>query len=961
MWVTHTDYYKGVNWIYSWWDRTSLGLVKISTLLETLMALGDVIVAAPSWIYRVTLLTIIFLANLGSFMYIKHLTKDPAAGLIGAFVYTANPWFLNEILNGHIDILAGVGIFPWLPLCIEKRKPILTAFVATTFLTTVHPQAIYAFGFFSIVYLFVAMRSKKNDVSYALTTFIMTTGLSMFYVMPFVLINGFHGFSGLAPWTIEDISDFVMPLWLVLLSFATVLFLTVLVLKYGKESKYARFYCATAMLATLISVSPSIPILDNVYLWMFRNVPLFSIFRVPTRLLMVTMFCTAYMTGIVAWRTKSVTSKVRMPFHKTAKSRGGIYRIIIVGVIVGTFVISSSVTNVPLIGNYTPDSVWISDYEWLRGQTGDFWNVYTLPVTTGWILTPYGTTQDYGALSTLFSGRPVIGTPGRTTASYPFLKYLEYAVMNNITDQWLKLLGAINVKYVTSGPNVGEQEAFFLRQEGISNDSFVYADNSAKVFANPWWVPMFRVVSDVNLLAGGYDNVVSLSRLSLNFNNSGLCFMDSQENKSVMSCSSLIYEDFMDYVMLTLDNGIKIHAYQFGVDYTRDPKKDWIKEDRWKIEGKFVLNGFTLSISGQHARTIPFEAEENGTYNVFVRTLSGPALDRGYLTVGNATILPSWSDYTFKWYDFREIDVVKGQNLLQLENSGEENDIDEIVLVKRDSLENHSKNIIKELDDYLGKTIFCSKAYNIFNTTQLFGWKVFGSQSDGNGHVLHGIGNTELSLKLVVGKVESDPGVVVVPKTDNYIITLRAKTNEYVVLCIDNETIGIRGNGEYALYTFRPRSLESGTHDIRLYFTDEVYLDDVVICSSIKDEQPLEVFPSEKSNNRITVARKLSPTEYVLNIENGNEQSFLISSISYDNGWKAYLNGTEISPTRMNDVLLGFPINETGSLQIRLVFTGQKYVTLGYSITLASCSAIFAGSLIRHIKTKKRKEKTQCD
>lgn len=55
MWVTNADYYKGFNWLFSWYDRTSLGFARTPTLLE--MALGLATnVLDPSWAYRFVLL-----------------------------------------------------------------------------------------------------------------------------------------------------------------------------------------------------------------------------------------------------------------------------------------------------------------------------------------------------------------------------------------------------------------------------------------------------------------------------------------------------------------------------------------------------------------------------------------------------------------------------------------------------------------------------------------------------------------------------------------------------------------------------------------------------------------------------------------------------------------------------------------------------------------------------------------
>jgi len=960
MWVTHADYYKSFNWIYSWYDRTSVGFVRIPTLVEIVIGVGDYFLRDPSWVYRGTVLLIIFMASLGSYLYIKYLTKDSIASFIGAFTFISNPWFLYEIMNCHIDILAGVGLFPWLLLALERRRPFLTSFLACAFLTAAHPQAIYTFGVFFIAYLFVTIRPEKKDLTYLLAALASATGLSAFYTVQFVFINGFYGYAGLTPWTIEDVSTFIMPLWVALSSITLVLCLSILTLRYGKGCKHSKFLCVMAILTALLAASPSFPVVDNIYFWMFRNVPFFAIFRVPTRLMMVTMFCIVCTIGIIASRTRRAVTKVKLPFFMRTISMSKICGTALVGAIVTTFIIASLVTGVPLLGNYTPDSQWVSNYEWLRGQNNGEWTVYTLPVTSGWIHTPYGTSQDYGASSTLFSGKPVIGTPARTATSYSFLKYLERIVQNNITDQWLKLLGTLNVKYVTSGPQEDGQEGFLLRQEGLGKDSLVYADGEAKVYENPYWTPSLKVVSDVNLVAGGYSNIVSLMHLSLDLSNSGLYFMKTQSSANISNYSSLIYENFVDYLMLTLDKGIRIPAYQFGSDYVKDPRNGWVKEDRWKIEGKFVLNDFTLSVSGEQTTSIPFVAKENGTHEIFVRTLSGPASERGQLSVGNATVHPIWSVDSFRWYNLGEIEVANGQNFLQMRNSGGRNDIDEIVLVKQDELESHCASVIKDFQNYAGRIVFNDVAYNIFNLTQPVGWNVVETQFDGDGHVLYALGGAELSLKLVTDKVEFDPATIILPRADNYTIVLRAKTSGSVVFNADGEVGVSVGNEEYSLHSFRLAPLRNGVCNVRILFSNEIFLDSITIYSSPNSEEPERLFPNRQSNSRITFANKASPTEYNLNIENSNGRSCLVAPISFDDRWRAYVNGTEVSPVKMNDFLLSFPLNETGNLQVRVAFTPQKYVAIGFSITLASCFIILVVLTAGYVKTRRRrKEKNE--
>jgi hypothetical protein len=945
MWVTHTKYYSDFSRLCTWYDRSSLGFARVPNSMEILLGLSNTIIRDPCWIYRIAILVILYIAGLGTYEFIKHLTNDRTASLIGALFYVLNPWCLTEIAQGHLDILAGLALFPLFLFAFEKKKTILTVTTASFFLTAAHPQAIFAFGLFFIAYLLTSFKWKRKNIVYLFIVFILSGSLSMFYFIPYGFTSGFSEYSGLKPWAIEDISEYILPPWgasSMLISISVFAFFAV---KYGREYKHVVFCSASAIFATFLVTSMTFPVLDSVYIWGFKNVPFFSIFRVPTRFLMVAIFCVAYMIGVTTCKAGSCASEVRIPSRNLALPKRKVLRTIIACVVAAILIPGLFLLPYPFPGNYTPHPTWISHYEWLRSQPGKLWRVYTLPVTSGWISTPYGSTQDYGTLSTLFSDKPVIGVPAKSATSYPFLEYLEYIVKNNVTDQWLKLLGAIDVKYVTSGPNMNGQAIFLLCQEGIGENTLVYINEDARVNENPFFVPLFNVVLNVSSVAGGYNSILPLLRTSLDFGSWSLHFIHPEEDSSITHSSSLVYENFTDYLMLTLEDGVRIHACQFGVDYTRDPRSDWIKEDCWKIKGKFVFNDFTLSISGEHTRTIPFTAEQNGIYEIFVRALAGSASDRGHLTVGDVTIQPLWSHYSFKWYSFGKIEVTNGQNLLQIRNCGGRNDIDEIIIVKQDVLEDHKERLVDMLRNYEGRIIFCNNAYEIVNVKEKARWNVSTIQFACDGYVLRSVGNADLSFQMYT------------PRTGNYSIALRADTRGNIRLQVDNElSLNASAIGEYRFYNFTSLPLQEGTHSIRLHFDSAADLDNIIVYSTLEGDTKLEdLFPYKTT--RTVDFHQVDPTEYVITVENNTAMSYLVASISYHERWKAYIGEAEISPVRMNSAILGFPLNKTGTFQIRVFFTGQEYVMQGFCITLISCSIIFVALVIRCIKTRHKRSR----
>ena len=85
--------------------------------------------------------------------------------------------------------------------------------------------------------------------------------------------------------------------------------------------------------------------------------------------------------------------------------------------------------------------------------------------------------------------------------------------------------------------------------------------------------------------------------------------------------------------------------------------------------------------------------------------------------------------------------------------------------------------------------------------------------------------------------------------------------------------------------------------------------------------------------------QKISPTEYIVNVQANHKPFYLIFAESYDEGWKASINGKEDLPDKYHfnagSIANGWYVNKAGHFNVRLYFQPQKYHDIGLALYLS--------------------------
>jgi hypothetical protein len=83
---------------------------------------------------------------------------------------------------------------------------------------------------------------------------------------------------------------------------------------------------------------------------------------------------------------------------------------------------------------------------------------------------------------------------------------------------------------------------------------------------------------------------------------------------------------------------------------------------------------------------------------------------------------------------------------------------------------------------------------------------------------------------------------------------------------------------------------------------------------------------------------------------NSTSGSMLVFAETFDNGWKAYMNGQKVDSVRLNGMINGFPIHMDGKVLVSIEYEPQKWVEVGVVIaTVYTVSFVIVALLKKHI------------
>ena len=1013
-------------WFSVWTPLDSFGFpislgTQFNFILFLFSLIPDVVLTTKLYVYASLLL-----AGFVMYFFVYHHTKHHNGSLAAAIVYVLNPVFIAEVYDGHHSMIFGYAIAPLAFLAYDRalisgkmRDIMLSGVILSTLFIGGHPQTTYIFGAFLLLFAFLEIlvprkgmgrrSSFKRVFKTSCLLVIFLVVLSAYEILPAMLNVMKSSVLFNLGYTIEEAYDYSGRIKdFLLISLPFLIFLTFLL----RKNKYAFFFSLSSFISTLIAVGPHPP-LGYVFIWAFMNIPLFNIFRVPYRFLLMTMFSLSFLIGFAISKKNSSGQKhVNLGFPQESNKhilyrassrmkaglkvllgelREGTWRprawrhiaLVAAGMVIGSSLYVAYGEYGYSLGTYTLPVSYIDTYEWIRERTGDY-RVLTVPYPAHYVSTSLlvginrGWTWDPPVYSQVIHGKVVVTGIGGTIDTSDFLDFWGTQMVNHRTDDLMNVLATFNIRYIMLHPyqtysppryllndtlDLTEHErTFFSFQKGLKT---VYQSDNVTVLENDYWIPQIYATQNCGLIIGGRDVFTSLLEVeTFNLSQRVLIFahqIDYRTFDELLDTADMMVLSsggFTDLVFMSLSDGIRIKASQYAFP-SSDPSKYWIQSKWWTDQGKLVINRLSLRTEGPNWLDIPFNTPSRGDYVVFGRVAFAP--DRGNLSVlmdGSplACLVPHANAYNgFKWVELGSIRLDEGRHILRLWNDGlGVNDIDEVVILPRTVFTSKVNEVKKVIEASSARILYIVEAENVFTYQDLDDWSVESSYEASNGYALAHWDDEQS------GQLSGD---VFLPKSGEYMLGVRVLggTVGEITINIDNCYRFIIPSSNLTLgwkwVSLGPINLEAGEHEMLIGSTRESQLDELIFYSSNQRPIPVdEVF--EIRSDASSDYKQVSPYEYKVRV-NTEKVFFLVFSESYHPLWKVYLDAEEIPALPAYSFSNAFYISKIGNYDLTIEFVGQNYVVYGSIISIASvvCFAVYLafGEMIGSFIAKKVK------
>jgi len=586
------------------------------------------------------------------------------------------------------------------------------------------------------------------------------------------VVNISNGF-GLPDFPVQDLLFFVF-----LVSYSAILV---------RRDRYTIFFLIATIISAFISKGINSP-LGTFFTWAWLNIPHFAAFRRPNRWETMAVFSNAFFVGLfvslvhnyitktsaksgrISLKIKWVNStrkladvskasvdfldKCFVAFRKLSRFVGVSLIIVMLlsGLISCWFFLYNGLLTYKLPKDY------VKPFNWIAEQPGDCKVITINKSPEEWangpnavtdfafcrMLTDIGWVHDIGFDSSIIHDRPVLQDGGWEPASSAFVDYFRRPIINNnMTDNFLKIFGSFNYKYVVISPYSSEKvRDFILNQKG---GHIVYNESDSIIVENDFFTPRFFSPDKIMEVIGGSETFVSLCKIdSFNLNETALVFMSPKEVANFLSDERLNYStlvfanggSILDTVMPSMnDSATLIIASNYAVP-SDNITEHWVGSSFWRDSGKLVLGGKTLTTRGQNKISFPFSITTDGEYEIWIRIAF--ASDRGKLSVYldddfSKELYPK-TDYwtTLKWIKITDLDLKKGYHSLTLYNDGTGyNDVDAICVAEKSLLEEKLRTFTEKLGSFNGRTIYLLQPEDFLQETSSK-WTIAPKAYEGN-------------------------------------------------------------------------------------------------------------------------------------------------------------------------------------------------------------------------------------
>jgi len=700
-----------------------------------------------------------------------------------------------------------------------------------------------------------------------------------------------------------------------------------------RRNKNVLFFALLALMCIFLGTGINAPG-GSFYTWAYLNVPYFQAFRQPYTFLVLASLAYSYLLcESIEWSIQHfyLFMRARSSRFVQKHSRKILASFLFCLIILNSYPFwltgdlgGSIKYGVNIKSNSFPEEFHETN-NWLTEQGTDFKVIwFTLDPRIRYDWAPWGQVNFMAVYSQKPSFGPTLGNSPDERGR--FTGFLASTMYENKTDRLGELLALGNVKYIVLSNYVHSNDLYYMlgahkysyRQLEYTirhqNDlSLVKTYNNTRIYENNHYGSKVFSTSSASILTGGYSSLISLGYIDeFNLRDSCILFADQlspSDHQSIDgSVNNVIISNgnLYDLVFSYLPEEFKISPYATNAEYNF--KKHWslLHYYWWWHYWPYLDTVNEASFTrGTEVLTLPFSVPASGNYSIWLKLFYGHDGSTVKLEVDgrdlNEVNTYTPSDQGYSWIHVGDVTLLQGGHVMSF--------------VCPPAGENILAGIIAAPDDRIQEA--CQAANELLKNKGIM--LIYELKSGQEATPLSRPFETSISI--------------LIPKTDDYNIYLRAKGNTSLKTKILNYEHSLTiDSSHFKWYKIEELYLEKGNYTFSLNSdaTNEVRLDQLLVKSShFPPHQPDNApFPNVQ-----TTYQKRSPVEYSIQV-NAQKPFFLVLSESFHVEWKAYVNGKEIKSIPVYSFLNGYFITETGSYEITLKFAKQQYYEIGRVISL---------------------------
>jgi len=316
---------------YIYQDSSGFG----NTIIETPRMLVNMLSSLPTSVFNLEfnnftikilfLIPYIFISLLGSYILFRFYLKSAIPSIVGAIIYTINPFVLNTVYMGHIHALIPFALFPILIYISKCQKEINIRIALIPFLGSSLYDVRYVYIFLLISTILFISNGRdyiKRNIKKIILLYIILFAFNLYWILPGIYlfvnnkvsptlnlisrstfgdeyislsrsitgVNSFWGFRNVEIFTIQPINIY----WYTFAIISLISFF--LSFKNRKEKKKNILFFVFLLVGIFLTKSNNAPI-SHSFDFLRKVVPGFTLFRDASRLFFMVWCAYGYFTG----------------------------------------------------------------------------------------------------------------------------------------------------------------------------------------------------------------------------------------------------------------------------------------------------------------------------------------------------------------------------------------------------------------------------------------------------------------------------------------------------------------------------------------------------------------------------------------------------------------------------------------------------------------------------------------